>query len=151
MFESRKELFSKIEGLEMANSQLVADLAAAQSKLDAQSSSDQDTAALKEDLEAATEENKTLSAKLESAEQKTTPAAIVAVAVDAISGKNESLPDAEKQQLESAIAVRVTAEMAAAGHPPLDLTEHKQEDKKEDFSNLSGLDKAIAIHKSQQK
>ena len=156
MFESRKELFSKIEGLEAVNKQLEADLAAAQEQAKAGTDSEEKVLGLNEDLKAATEENTTLNDKLKTveadlatAQEAVKPSALAEVAVSAIEGKLD-LPTEDKAKVDAALSARITAELASAGHPPLNTQEGKQ-DELQDFSHLSGLAKATAIHKSQQK
>jgi len=156
MFESRKELFSKIEGLEAVNKQLEADLAAAQEQAKAGTDSEEKVLGLNEDLKAATEENAALTEKLKAveanlatAQEAISPSALAETAVAAIEGKLD-IPTEDKAKIEAALSAKVTAELASAGHPPLN-TQEGEHSKTEDFSHLTGLAKAIAIHKSQQK
>lgn len=130
MFESRKELFSKIEGLEAANKQLEADLAAALEQAKAGTDSEEKVLGLTEDLKAATEENVTLNEKLRGIE------------ADLTAEKAKTTPEA--------IQALVTAELASAGHPPLNIGEKESKSDGTDFSNLKGLDRLKAALKAKE-
>lgn len=105
MFETRKELFSKIDAQAADIARLEADLVAAESKVSASTNADETISGLTEDLDAA-------KAALVELEEKSTAE---------ITGLKAALAEAEAKVTPEAIQALVTAQIAASGHPPLNV------------------------------
>jgi seryl-tRNA synthetase len=112
MFESRKELFSKIEAQAAEITRLETELTAALTKGNDAAESSQEVAGLREDLQAATEENASLSAQLEKVKADH--------AAELAAEKAKTAPEA--------IQALVTAEIAGSGHPPLAIENENGKD-----------------------
>lgn len=106
MFESRKELFSKIEAQAAEITRLETELLAEQGKVKESGDQSELVATMNEDLEAAQSENKDLTAKLTKAETEYTAA----------------LEAEQAKTTPEAIQALVTAELVKSGHPPVSMT-----------------------------
>jgi len=133
MFETRKELFSKIDAQAADITRLESELAASEAKVSAATNADETIAGLNEDLEAA-----------QTALKETT-----AAKDKEIGELKASLAAAETKSSPEAIQALVTAQIAASGHPPLPV-EGKTEkpDEKEEIKSLTGLAKVTASFKA---
>lgn len=134
MFESRKELFSKIAALEADNKRLETELLAEQGKVAESGNQSESLAALNEDLEAAQTENKDLTAKLENAETE----------------HKTALATEQAKTTPEAIQTLVTAELVKSGHPPIEFkggeTDKVEETKtRAEFASLDNPAKAAFI------
>jgi chromosome segregation ATPase len=103
MFETRKELFSKIEAQAAEITRLETELAESEAKVNAAVNTDESVAALTEDLEAA---------KAALVEQE-------ASAKQEAETLNQLLAAAEAKASPETIQALVTAQIAGSGHPPL--------------------------------
>lgn len=117
MFETRKELFSKIDAQAAEITRLETELADEQAKVSAASNTDETVAGLNEDLEAA----------------QNTLTEVTAAKDGEIATLKASLSTAEAKATPEAIQALVTAQIAASGHPPLAVEtgiEPNKDDKK---------------------
>jgi hypothetical protein len=130
MFESRKELFTKIEAQAADITRLETELSASQAKVTEATNETETVAGLTEDLEAAKTENKDLSDKLVKLE-----------------ADHKAALEAEQAKTSpEAIQALVTAELVKSGHPALSIEskDEKGTSQKKDFSHLNGRDRVSA-------
>ena len=112
MFESRKELQSKLESAETENARLETELTASNAKVDESANLTQEVAGLNEDLDAC---------KLELETEQAAHTATKGAASTAATEASTALETEQAKTTPEAITKLVTTQLAAAGHPALDL------------------------------
>jgi len=133
MFETRKELFSKIDAQAADITRLETELTAAQDKASAATDSAETIAGLNEDLAAAQTALTDLTAS--------TDATIAGLRSDLAAEKAKTTPEA--------IQALVTAEVAGSGHPPVVVeTKTGETAAQDEIKSLTGLAKVTASFKA---
>ena len=133
MFETRKELQSQLEASQAEVARLEADLTKATALADEAATLAQQVAELTEDLDACRAEMTT--------------------EIEAHTATQELLAAEQAKTTPEAIQALVTAEIAKSGIPPIEgITEpSSQAAGTSGHEELSGIEKAIAIHKKSKK